>query len=293
MPKDDGEGRNEAFVSPAASQRAVVAWSTPSRNRSRKTGSKQEATIREARLLRFGGSCNASNLTDKKTRRRLSWTCTACTFVNEFDSVQCGACGANCPIENPSTPVARNLTWTCECCTLENRIDEPICKVCESPNPRKAVEAKPNARPLTLDSDVKTRGTALPPRPLRKNETNFTIRTGGKVKCGACGLQGHNRGTATVNNCPAYHNPEEVELRERKKEKAAEKAREARVEAERLKRHVETNEASQTARLQEMQRLLAEQQRANETSQRIAEGELQRAQKAARRAQSRVRRLDR
>lgn len=41
-----------------------------------------------------------------------------------------------------------------------------------------------------------------------------------KAKCGACGLEGHNRRTATAENCPAFNDPNEVEKRRKSMEKA-------------------------------------------------------------------------
>eukprot|EP00956_Cyclotella_meneghiniana_P016834 scaffold26931_cov52-Cyclotella_meneghiniana.AAC.1 len=65
------------------------------------------------------------------------------------------------------------------------------------------------------------------------------VSTKKKVKCGACGHEGHNRSTATENNCPAYYNEEEVDRREKLKQKNLAKIEEARQKIERLEREEE------------------------------------------------------
>ena len=38
-----------------------------------------------------------------------------------------------------------------------------------------------------------------------------------KVKCGACGGAGHNRGNYTATTCPSYYDEAELQLRKKKK----------------------------------------------------------------------------
>ena len=49
-----------------------------------------------------------------------------------------------------------------------------------------------------------------------------------RQKCGACGLDGHNRASATAQNCPAFNDPNEVERRRKKREQKEAQLREAR-----------------------------------------------------------------
>jgi len=58
-------------------------------------------------------------------------------------------------------------------------------------------------------------------------------------KCGACGAHGHNRATATAQNCAAFYDEAEVERRNKKKEEAQKKLEELNKRAENAKRQKE------------------------------------------------------
>jgi hypothetical protein len=96
---------------------------------------------------------------------------------------------------------------------------------------------------------------------------------------------------ATAASCTAYYSKEEAELRAKKREAAEKKAEEARVEADHLKRRVETDDTAREQRMTELQRLLALQERDNEDTRKLAQSELKRRQKEAERAAKRARRL--
>lgn len=59
------------------------------------------------------------------------------------------------------------------------------------------------------------------------------------MRCGACHIEGHNRSTATADNCPAYYNDTEVERRYKLKEKRLAAIEEQREKIERLEREGE------------------------------------------------------
>jgi hypothetical protein len=65
------------------------------------------------------------------------------------------------------------------------------------------------------------------------------------VRCGACHIEGHNRCTATADNCPAYYNDTEVERRDKLKEKRLAAIEEQREKIERLEREGEDAEKLQ------------------------------------------------
>jgi hypothetical protein len=80
----------------------------------------------------------------------------------------------------------------------------------------------------------------------------------------------------------------QVEGRQKKREGADLKAREAREEAESLQRSVEQSKASRDTRMIQIQQMLADQQQENEEMGRISESEVRRRQQAAARAEKRA-----
>jgi ERCC4-type nuclease len=271
--------------------------------------SQTDMAVREARLRRFGcGGVSEPTRTESSsvnttTSRTSGWDCPKCTFVNEDPlSACCHMCGAASPkkappragispsIRPPNTPSRRELfpKRQCKMCTLENDYSNLRCEACNSEFDEGTLPS-----PSTVTTPV-TKPNGRPPRPPpRTNDPPLANenKPKSKVKCGACGLEGHNRGSATEDTCAAYFKPEEIELRQKKKEKAETQAREARHEADRIRRRTAESEAAQQTRMAEMQRLLADAQRDSEETQRIRREEVQRQEKAAQRAAKRARRL--
>ncbi|CAJ1964269.1 unnamed protein product [Cylindrotheca closterium] len=267
--------------------------------------SSTDTAIREARLRRFGAA-------DATTARPTSeWECTSCTFKNKFGDDQCKICGAtavtNSPIRQrvatlrearaqhsvqPGPYPARKRsgstpsTWSCRKCTVENPLHLSSCEVCGYDDSSSGAN-----RPETTSSATKMSSKAVKPDTYVSAITSPNQKR--RIRCGACGLDGHNRGTATDANCPAYNNPDEVSLRNKKKEAAEKKARDAQEDAKDFEIRKEALETASKRRNQEMQRLLALQQQDEEESRRIRENELKRKKKAAERAAKRARKLGR
>ena len=70
------------------------------------------------------------------------------------------------------------------------------------------VVIEPDSKAASAPQDSKSAAAPAAPAPKRK------------AKCGACGLEGHNRRSATADNCPAFNDPNEVEKRRKSLEKA-------------------------------------------------------------------------
>jgi hypothetical protein len=307
-PKDDTLSGIDSTPSRTTGQ------SAPTRS-SKQRSSGTTTSIREARLRRFGESDTVAT-TNIDGTADAGWSCATCTLSNKSTSSNCEACGLDSPWKEsivsgallpvPSDPPAHCPKWTCDHCTLENELNTPTCEACHARNPCYTLDSSDSVTPERHSSrgsaKPQTRELALPPRPPR-NHVSYAApasraaspntRPKSKAKCGACGQQGHNRGTATAQNCPAYYQSEEVESRQKKKEGADRKAREAREEAESLQQSVEQSKASRDTRMVQIQQMLADQQRENEEMGRISESEVRRRQQEAARAEKRARRLDR
>jgi hypothetical protein len=275
--------------------------------------SQTDKEIREARLRRFGGAetnnarAASGSVTTDNNRASAGWDCPKCTFQNEDPlSLCCRMCGAASPMKAPpraSPSPSRHLRppsgrrelfpkWQCKACTLENEYSALKCEACDTDFDESTSLWLPTQTTVT---PAVAEPSGRPPRPPpRTNDTTprNETKTKNRARCGACGLEGHNRGTATEENCTAYCQPEEIELRQKKKEKAETDARETRQEAERIRRRATESEAAQRVRLAEMQRIMMESQRDAEETQIIREGEVRRREKAAERAAKRARKFD-
>ena len=73
-------------------------------------------------------STNNATLHDNNEPINTNWNCTACTFSNPAQSVQCEIC---------DTPKATQSTWSCNACTYNNTSDMESCEMCgtDKPNP--------------------------------------------------------------------------------------------------------------------------------------------------------------
>ncbi|KAL3940477.1 MAG: hypothetical protein SGBAC_004996 [Bacillariaceae sp.] len=261
--------------------------------------SSTDIAVREARLRRFGAAGIAVPS---------EWECKTCTFQNKSGDDRCEACGTVADVSNPacqrearaqrsvpprsqtatspghkrSRPPATPSTWSCGKCTFENPLHLPSCEMC---GPFEGA-IRPRTTSLTAQ---------MPSKEVKPDTYVSGIATPNRkrhIRCGACGLEGHNRGTANIANCPAYNNPDEVSLRNKKKEAAKKKARDAQEDAKDFESRKEAKEAARKRRQQEMERLLALEQQDIEEDRRITENELKRRKKAAERATKRARRLD-
>jgi hypothetical protein len=259
---------------------------SPSRKQNRQSSSD---TVREARLRRFDSPAIASFSQASTDKSDGSINVTTDNAQKPFMETRKGHRLPRPPISNRQT----KQTWTCNVCTAKNLNLEHRCTVCgEGAHPSVAASNGGGAvddsswpsDPTSTKSVYKIHSSVLSSSQVLKNGSS-------RVKCGACGQRGHNRGTATSQTCSAYWNEGEVKLRKDKKEKAAEKAKEAREQAECMKDRVERDERTRQNRMAELQRLVTEQERDNEDTKKLAQSELKRRQKLADRAEKRARRL--
>ena len=252
-----------------------------------KTKSSAEA-VREARLRRFGGG--SSTIPSDNHAAAIDdrfWTCGHCTFAeNAITFTSCSVCD----VPRDSTEVS---FWECESCTLRNTRDIDQCSACSAVNPFKV--SAPNFPSVELDGFS---GLHPLPSPIHARSESWTTErtlasasSEKKVTCGACGLPGHNRSTATASSCRAYNTPAERERRAKKKDEAKIKAREKREEAARYEELSRSQINQATRQEQEVRRLLEASARQNEQLRELSEKEASRKKKAADRAEKRARRL--
>jgi hypothetical protein len=266
---------------------------TPSSTNVEPPGSHVNLSIREARLRRFGGNATmasggggrATETGNNQGRTGRFWKCSACTFVNEKETDSCIMCISPRTLQRGKVlsvaPLSADFaasgttgTWTCDSCTLQNTAELSRCFACNARNPFIKVEdTSPGSKPRAKNNEA----AAAAPTPSSNNKT----------KCGACGRNGHNRGSATSQNCPAYYNEEEVQRRRKKKEELQRKASDT---ATRM-RQLTSEEENRVAQLRSMENALADFRRAAESSGTVVESEVRRLQKAKERAEKRARKL--
>ena len=159
----------------------------------------QSDMLREARLRRFESSASAS----------------------------ASATSSSLPTRRPpvaprahSTSTKSSTTWSCPRCTLDNDFTLAKCQACDADAPGKMPA-------LALSSTFAA--AAFNDAPVSSSDHQAKLSaTERRQRCGACGLEGHNRGTATAQNCPAFNDPNEVERRRKKREQKEAQLREAR-----------------------------------------------------------------
>ena len=266
--------------------------SSPSvKNRAGPPSSHRNNEVREARLKRFAGlppPDTIPSVARLDTGRLLQWMCTRCTLSNDLSSSQCAACAASRVPDgdhrastSPQKVDAPAMeSWKCGKCTfLNSNIHAPACSMCRAENP---FRVKEESSAFTAPSV-----TRKPPPPAFPASMATASAGVSKVKCGACGQLGHNRGTATEHTCPAYYSEEEVQRRNKKKEEAERKAREARDKAERLR--LEEEKAKE--QMEKIERAMAEMKRSQENRTTITQNEIRRLEKDRARAEKRARKL--
>ena len=280
--------RTQACASQTQSDRPVQSGRPPRVQVSRNTKPLSSAEVaREARLRRFGqgstiippGKDIASN--DDRFGKAES----SRRFAENERSIITSSKVSKVPRVEPRVPsfAAHVLIWACERCTLENIWADDQCIACSLPKPIKLMS--PDAP--RVDSNSAAR---LPPSSASASRPTIASSEK-KVTCGACGLQGHNRSTATASNCRMYNKPEEVELRAKKRDEAARKAQEKREEAARFEELTRSQLQQASLQEQEVRRILEMTARQSEQFRELSEKEAARKKKAALRAESRARRL--
>jgi hypothetical protein len=205
------------------------------------------------------------------------------------------------------TSIEHGLTWNCDQCTFENTVDTNICIICNNhrvkdhdtklqrlhrnnsislARPLKSTVKKDNFGSTSSFQDkieIATENVMSVSTPQSKTSHISTSSKSGS-KCGACGLYGHNRRSANAQNCPAFNNPEEIELREKKWRKIQEKANTT--EQEFIQRQADKRlldeQRAQTER--DLQKIMEENKKVTERVNKSMDEELKRLERAAKRA---------
>ena len=217
--------------------------------------------VREARLARFEqrttppttrAACELipSSCRDTPSTQQ-GWDCTRCTLHNISHASCCVTCGADRP---------GRTRWMCKRCTLENAPDVSTCVACCAPKLDDPGGCSDIRGPILSAGKVgpARRGSLVEASPVVTTSSAATMQTSqtsqsSKTKCGACGQPGHNRGTATPENCSSYYDEDEVKRRAKKKEENKRKAQQA---SDNIAQ-IEQNNADVARQLQEAQRALA------------------------------------
>jgi hypothetical protein len=284
LPKTPTISRTQTCPSQSQSDRPVQSGRPPRVQVSRNAQALSSAEVaREARLRRFG---QGSTITlPGKDDDRFGKAASSRRFAENERSIMTSSKVSEVPRLEPRAPgFATHVSiWACERCTLENIWADDQCIACSLPKPIKLMSPEV--------SRVDSTSAARPPPSSASTRRPTISSSDKKVTCGACGLQGHNRSTATASNCRMYDTPEEVELRAKKREEAARKAQEKREEAARFEELTRSQLQQASLQEQEVRRILEMTARQSEQFRELSEKEAARKKKAAVRAESRARRL--
>lgn len=238
--------------------------------------------LRAARLARFGNhevgrapaSLTRGDPVHTPTRKSSTgyqddqhWDCSQCTFRNHAKARRCEAC----------------QSWSCRQCTYHNSADASLCVACGTQ--LRSKEAALLASPTILSGEVDyPKLTSRPRKPAIGQHTVAPSR----MKCGACGQSGHNRGTATAENCPKYFDEDEVKRRAKKKEESERKARSAR---DAIAQH-QRQGTDMNTQLQEARRVLSNLEQAAAVSDTMRQNEVKRLERQKSRAEKQARKYN-
>mmetsp|Transcript_20241 Transcript_20241/g.43656 ORF Transcript_20241/g.43656 Transcript_20241/m.43656 type:complete len:1278 (+) Transcript_20241:108-3941(+) len=280
---------------------------------------------REARLRRFDSTSSCSiilpvNLQMGQSKQSAGWTC-PCTLINTPSSSLCESCGSSRPGSKqssssyyrrpppqPRRPISSNdallAEWKCPLCGLANPPRDEACDVCATPRPgyqallvsASASSAKKwSCSHCTLENEEGTdecsacgNANERPTKYARKappGETETESTPKRVARCGACGVEGHTRANATVQNCVAYNDDIEVDRREKQRLKKDQAIVAERDRIQRLEREAADQEKSHQEWLEKTKTLEKGFAQANE----YRELELKRAKKKMERLQKRKR----
>jgi ERCC4-type nuclease len=208
--------------------------------------------------LRSFVASGSSALAARHTVVNSGWDCPRCTLQNDKSAVKCATCeytysGAVSEHKKPSHSIGKkrqrhshaNEPWLCEECMFENSMKDETCFDCGRRN-----DNHPN---FNYGSEASAKK---------------------KIKCGACGSEGHNRASATASNCPAYYDDSEVERREKKEQKKLAEIVQARQAIESIENERETAGRVNEELLEKME----EMKRNNARAEQYRDDELKRQQ---------------
>ena len=219
----------------------------------------------------------------------------------------------------------KGSTWDCSNCTFENNASDFMCSMCDKPkyvaqripssnshlsssfvdSPLQKLYAAQSSKSYSssnscdatrrskylvssLDEASSLSTSYAGQSPCRPAVTSSTPSKVSGVTCGACGLSGHNRRSATEYNCPKYFDDAEVELRRKKERKAREKAEKERDELDQLKAEAQMTSEQGEQRLKEMQRIVAEQENSLQGHQKLQKEDIKRREKRLKNARRRA-----
>ncbi|KAL7463099.1 hypothetical protein ACHAXS_003481 [Conticribra weissflogii] len=194
------------------------------------------------------------------------WTCSFCTWENSLSDTKCFQCqktkssrldtGDGCIFPSNRSASMSTITWSCSYCTTENTMDDVHCFQCGN-----SEDIIPSAG--ITNSAASSKFGGLDETPKRR------------IRCGACGNEGHNRTNATESNCPAYYDENEIARREKQKMKKMEALERERNKLSELKREEEDDEKGYADWL----KLTKELQKNHSKSAKYRKGELKRIEK--------------
>jgi len=241
----------------------------------------------DARLRRFENK----NDTEKKTiasSTKKTWTC-SCTLVNNYQSITCDACGCFDPNRTSSSTSSfhssftrisedrkRSKIWTCKC-TLDNDFLNAECDACGQPNPTRRIVKESLVPQTDIISSYHLGGSFLPDDKASTSKKKH-------IRCGACGVIGHNRGNATKETCSAYDDEKEVFRREEKLRKTQEKV----IATQRDYEIFQQEEESRKARQVELMMQMEEMKKDMEKTATYSKAEMDRRRKKAESAKKRA-----
>lgn len=282
---------DDFFTNGIQSQKAGQSASAKATRKPPHPGSNaQSEAMRQARLARLDtpsrpplprprpSVANRSPLTASARQVSLEgqWQCSQCTLLNDSDADRCSACDA-----------APTRNWSCGSCTLENDSDSSLCAACGASRSLKNHRNSPAGHPvLSVDAGFPT--TLAANRVTKATAQTESASRKRRITCGACGAEGHNRASATEDNCTKYWAADEIELRAKKKEKEERKAQEAR---EAIARHHSGSSDTKT-KLEEARKALAALEKATVADGSLRENEVKRLRKQQARAEKRARKYD-
>eukprot|EP00557_Chaetoceros_sp_GSL56_P006039 CAMPEP_0176491706 /NCGR_PEP_ID=MMETSP0200_2-20121128/8579_1 /TAXON_ID=947934 /ORGANISM="Chaetoceros sp., Strain GSL56" /LENGTH=1292 /DNA_ID=CAMNT_0017889161 /DNA_START=126 /DNA_END=4004 /DNA_ORIENTATION=- len=257
-----------------------------STSKHRSPPSDKRAAAIEARLRRFG------NMKQEST------TYSSCKDGSSVLRKSKSSLHSNSKAVNSTSDIVNGdvETWKCDTCTYLNTINRTECEMCtctrtsytnsEGDAIMHAIDVSHTGRDWSFPSYSNDNSSVYPnfiqSSSLSSSYSNDMAslkpetRTS-KIKCGACGLEGHNRASANSDNCPAYYQEDEIRRREEKQRKIREKA----IVAEQEYQALQEEEARVQLRQEELKRQIEEMNRDLLRTSEIRTAEIERRRKKA------------
>ncbi|CAB9521786.1 expressed unknown protein [Seminavis robusta] len=259
----------------------------------RPRGNTEADRVREARLARFdnmlsipepAARVDAMGMGTPVQANRNGWSCDKCTFQNGLHANQCQACGS----------ARAKEMWSCHQCTYVNDPEASECGMCNE-HRQTGTPGRNDSGSFALDFDYGSGPSCTPTLsrarvdiPTASAKAPSTDSTKKRIRCGACGQNGHNRASATEYNCPMYFDQAEIERRSKKAEEYRQKARKTEEAIDRNKRDA----AGLGRKLEDAKRAVAELERAAAGQGNLHANEVKRLEKERKRAERQARKYE-